>query len=135
MDKLIAIYRFKNPANDLNYSKGSYYLLHVLTNEGAVKPDLLEKFCHDYDVENPAEEIGLGPFESVDDITKFCFYICDELRLPYVGLLSMDEFNSIIEESSKVSDLLEALHSDGNLIENISITQKKSFFQKVFDRK
>lgn len=134
MDKLIAIYRFKNPTNDHNYSKGSYYLLHVLTNEGAIKSEQLEKFCYEYNVENPSDEIGLGPFESVDEITKFCFYICDELKLPYIGLHSMDEFNSIIEESSKVSDLMDSLHSDGNLIENISVTQKKSFLQKVFDR-
>ncbi|PIK16493.1 hypothetical protein [Halobacteriovorax sp. JY17] len=134
MDKLIAIYRYKSPMNDLSHSQGSYYLLHVLTNEGAIKPEQLEKYCYEFNVQNPENEIGLGPFISVDEITKFCFYICDEMKLPYISLHSMDEFNSIIEESSKVSDLLDSLNNRGNLIENISVTQRKSFLQKVFDR-
>lgn len=134
MDKLIAIYRYKNPTSDLDRTVGSYYLLHLLTDEGAIKPEQLEKYCHEFNVNDPKDEIGLGPFESVDDITKFCFYICDEMRLPFVSLHSMEEFNSIIEDSSKVNDLLDSLHNGGNLIENISITQKKSLFQKVFDR-
>ena len=135
MDKLIAIYRYKSPRSDFSHNEGSYYLLHLLTDEGAIKPEYLEKYCSEYNVQNPEDEIGLGPFLSVDEITKFCFYICDEMKLPYVSLHSMDEFNSIIEESSKVSDLMDSLHNTGNLIENISITQKKSLFQKVFDRR
>jgi len=134
MDKLIAIYRYKNPYNELEQSKGSYYLLHLLTDEGALKPELMHRYCQEFDVDKPQGEVGFGPFESVDEITKFCFHISEDLRLPYIGLHSMDEFNTILEESSKVSDLLEALSSGGNILENIAITQRKTFLQRVFDR-
>ncbi len=133
MEKLIAIYKHRNQISDLSNLEGGFYLVNVLSSTGPLKRDFIEKLYSNFFVTREADG-ELGPFESLEDLSKFCFTICDELKLPYITLHSLDEFNTIIEDSSNVSELMSALRNGGNLLENISITQRRSFFERVLNR-
>mgnify|MGYP000542505734 CR=1 FL=1 len=133
MEKLIAIYKHRAQFSDSSSLEGGFYLINVLSSNGPLKREFVEKLYSNFFV---TREVGseLGPFESLEDLSKFCFTICDELKLPYITLHSLEEFNAVIEESSNVSELVNALRDGGNLLENISITQKKSLFERVLNR-
>lgn len=133
MEKLIAIYKHRPQVSLVSNLEGGFYLINVLSSTGPLKREFIEKLYGDFFVTREISD-EFGPFESLEELSKFCFSICDELKLPYITLHSLEEFNTLIEESSSVNDLLEGLKSNGNLLENISITQKKSFFERVLNR-
>jgi hypothetical protein len=133
MEKLIAIYKHRNQISDSPNLEGGFYLVNVLSSNGPLKRDFIEKLYSNYFVTREASS-ELGPFESLEDLSKFCFSICDELKLPYITLHSLEEFNTLIEDSSDVKSLLDSLKNGGNLLENVAITQKKSLFDKVLNK-
>ena len=133
MEKLIAIYKHRAQLSDISDLEGGFYLINVLSSTGPLKRDFIEKVYNEFFVARSVSK-DIGPFDSLEDLSKFCFKICDELKLPYITLHSLEEFNSVVEESSNLSELLSGLKNGGNLLENVSITQKKSFFERVLNR-
>lgn len=134
MEKLVAIYKYKSHQIDGELSGGAYFLMSILSSEGPLKKEFLDKMTNDFFLVSSSEGSDYGPFESLEDLSKFCFSVCTELKLPYVTLHSLDELNGIIEKSATVGELVSSLQVEGNLLENVAITQKKSLIQRVFDR-
>ncbi|WP_127714867.1 hypothetical protein [Halobacteriovorax sp. HLS] len=130
MDKLIAIYKHRTEFNSKDRSAAGFYLINVISSSGPLKKDFLDKIYADFFLTRENED-EFGPFESLEDLSKFGFAICDELKLPYISLHSLEEFNGLIEDSSNLTELLEGLNCRGNILENLAVTQKKSFFERV----
>ncbi|OUR96359.1 hypothetical protein A9Q84_08365 [Halobacteriovorax marinus] len=134
MNKLIAIYKYKSHVVEGELSGGAYFLMSMLSEDGPLEKNLLDKISNDFFLVSSTVGEDYGPFESLEDLSKFCFSICTELKSPYVTLHSLEEFNALIEKSANLTELLSDLQSEGNLLENVAITQKKSLMQRVFDR-
>jgi hypothetical protein len=133
MEKLIAIYKHRTQLSDVSDLEGGFYLINILSSTGPLKRDFIEKIYSEFFVARSKTK-DIGPFDSLEELSKFCFKICDELKLPFITLHSLEEFNTVVEESSNLTELLSGLKNGGNLLENVSVSQKKSFFDRVLHR-
>ena len=114
--------------------QGHYYLIHFIHAHGSVEADLGWGIYEElFGRKNSNYPQYLGPFDGLDDITKFCFRICDEAAEPQVNILSLQEFNQVIEASATIDVLKERLPTLGNIISNPDADAKKGLFGKLFN--
>ncbi|RPJ73761.1 MAG: hypothetical protein EHM20_11715 [Alphaproteobacteria bacterium] len=73
----------------------------------------------------------IGPFESTDQLNQFSFQLCEEFNAAKVSLLSVQEYNSLMETTQTASDFHRGLQEIGNVMENIE-RKKKGFLSRFF---
>lgn len=130
IDYLIGVYQYFNPFPE--EERGSaYYLLYLLDQRGVLEKEdaknLFKENNPDYDLKSK----WIGPFESLDNINQFAFLLCEKLDAQKISLLSVPEYNGLLEQTLHASDFHRDLLEKGNIIENID-KKDKSFFQKLF---
>lgn len=130
LPKLTLIYGPFKKANRLQGSE----IMAIFNQEGLVEENILEEeFLQLFNHE--PQEIGEGTiaaFDSLEDIQKFGFNICQKLRNSGVSLVSLDDYNSLVSESHKIEDLKEKLEERGNFLKNPDV-EKAGFFNKIFN--
>jgi hypothetical protein len=73
----------------------------------------------------------IGPFESTDQLNQYAFQLCEELNAQKVTLLSVQEYNALLESSQTAADFHRDLLLQGNVMENIE-RKKKGFLSRFF---
>ena len=114
-------------------SPGARYFIYKCFNEtGVLEKETLEQHYFDFVGGELLEDTPLtGPFPSLEDITKFGFQVCQEMDLPSVGLMSIEEFNQALSTSESAAGLISNLPNVSNMIENPE-HGKGGFFGKIF---
>jgi hypothetical protein len=130
IDYLVGVYSFFNPFPE-DETGSAYYLLHLLDQRGVLeKNDAKKLFTETY----PHFELKskfLGPFESIDTLNQFSFMLCEKLDAQKISLLSVQEYNSLLEQTQQASDFHRDLLEKGNVLENID-KKEKGFLKKLF---
>lgn len=135
VEYIVGIYNNFNPFPEIPEDLG-YYFLYLLDQKGLLdfedaKSAYIEKFKTDSD--HPAFKKGLiGPFESIESVNQYSFLLCEKLNAAKVSLLSVAEYNLLLESSPNSLELHRDLLEKGNVIENIERKEKKGFLSKLF---
>jgi hypothetical protein len=130
IDYIIGVYQYFNPFPE-DESGSAYYLLYLLDQRGLLeKSDAIKLFQEKYPNETLKSK-WLGPFDSVDNLNQFAFILCEKLNARKINLLSVQEYNSLLEQTINASDFHQHIIEMGNVFENID-RKEKGFFKKLF---
>jgi hypothetical protein len=134
IEYIVGIYNYVNPSPDLG-NESAFYLLYLLDEKGMLERDIAEKlFAMNFDeVGKDAEKIpgAIGPFLSLDKVNQYAFALCEELNAAKVSLLSVEEYNTLFENTQLAPDFHRDLLEKGNVMENIE-RKKKGFLGRFF---
>ena len=78
------------------------------------------------------DEGTIGPFSNLETIQKFSFNLCQKLGNKGASLVSLDDYNELLNASFKVEDFKSRLEEKGNLIHNPE-AGKSGIFNKIFN--
>lgn len=136
-DTVFAIYKYLT-SDGLEGEQGdpSYYLIRVFDNTGSIESaQLFDLFREVY----PEVEVGsrakyVGPFPNLTVVNKFSFGLCEVLDANRICLLSVMDYNSIVDSTSNIADLTDKMLAAGNVIENIEKGERsKGLLNKFFN--
>src|SRR5690606_32445979 len=85
---------------------GSFYIIHFVHSHGSIDHELVwSLFDEMFGKKTSQLPQYYGPFDSLEQLTQFCFRLCDETREAQVNLLTLEEFNQVIESSTHIHTL------------------------------
>ena len=135
IEYVVGIYNFFNPFPE-DEQESYYYLLYLLDEKGILEREVaLQIFKEHYSsveiagLKTPSNTIG--PFLTLEKLNQYAFALCEELNASKISLLSVQEYNSLLEYGQQASDFLRDLLEKGNVLENIERKQK-SFLSRFF---
>lgn len=109
--------------------QGIYCVLDAIDETGQFDFSMLKKYIED-DENGLSSEASLGRFLDVEQMTKICFQVCQDIDASRLILLSVDDYNEAIKNASDLSELKKNLKSYGNSLVNID--RKRGFFKRIF---
>lgn len=134
IEYIVGVYNFTNPHPELG-GESAYYLLYLLDEKGLLEKETASKLFKDRfdEAGTTAEAIAgaIGPFLSLDKVNQYAFSLCEELNAAKVSLMSVEEYNSLFENTQLASDFHRDLLEKGNVMENIE-RKKKGFLGRFF---
>jgi hypothetical protein len=135
VDYIVGIYNQFNPFPEDSSYQG-YYLLYLLDQKGFLSTEEAIKIYNEkfklLDDSKAFKKGYIGPFESLETINQFAFLLCENLNAQKVSLLSVPEYNTILESTEQAFDFHRDLLEKGNVLENID-HKKKGFFKRLFN--
>lgn len=108
-----------------------YYLTHLFDEKGHLDYDQIVQLYNDQYTHPCHGRKSIGPFESLEELNKFSFKLCEEFDFSFISLISSGEYNAVLESVVDADELLAKLVQSGNILENID-RGKKSIFKKLF---
>lgn len=128
MSSLYLVYQQKLAIDSENSDDLSEYSpLCFFDERGDLPSELQQKILEKYH-----EEIsGLVSFEN---LKKFAYYVCKELRAPEVYLLSTKDFNLGIESIDKIHELRDLFIRFGTEVINQESPKRGGLLDKIFSR-
>jgi hypothetical protein len=131
---IIGVYNYINASPEI-HSDSAYYLLYLLDEKGLLDKSAAHKLYEDrFKSELTSSDIHqnmIGPFASTEALNQFGFQLCEELNAEKVSLLSVQEYNGLMESTQTASDFHRDLQEIGNVMENIE-RKKKGFLSRFF---
>lgn len=135
IEYIVGVYNNFNPFPEEG-DESYFYMLYLLDEKGLLEKEgaqklFKERFLSEHleGVKSPANMIG--PFLALENVNQFAFALCEELNAAQVSLLSVSEYNSMLENSQQASDFHRDLLEKGNVMENIE-RKKKGFLSRFF---
>ena len=119
IEYIVGVYNYINAFPEL-HSDSAYYLLYLLDEKGLLDRSVAdklyeEKFKTDLSSGNIHARMT-GPFESTDQLNQFAFQLCEEMNAAKVSLLSVQEYNALLESTQTASDFHSDLLLKGNVM-------------------
>lgn len=71
-------------------------------------------------------------FQNFDDLKDFVFDLCRERNADRAVLLTFEQFNEAIEDSSNAEELINHLATKGESLENLAVDEGKGLLGKIF---
>lgn len=135
IDQIIGIFNQFNPIPE-DLSANGFYLLYLLDQKGFLSHELAQKLYLDKfkmgEFTSVFSKGYIGPFENLNSLNQYAFLLCEELNAEKVSLISVQEYNTFLENNQQASDFHLDLLEKGNVMENIE-HKKKSFFSRLFN--
>ncbi len=135
IDYIVGIYHhfILNPAEQY---EPYYFLLYLLDEKGMLEMEgardlFKEKFASDLSTLEKVPNNIIGPFISLEKLNQYSFALCEELNAAQINLLSVVDYNSMLENHQVDRDFHRDLLEKGNVIENIE-RKKKGFLSRFF---
>ncbi len=135
IDYIVGIYHHfvLSPAEE---TEPNYFLLYLLDEKGMLElegaRDLFkEKFASELISHQKVPNNVIGPFVSLETLNQYSFALCEELNAAQINLLSVVDYNALLENHQVSSDFHRDLLEKGNVIENIE-RKKKGFLSRFF---
>ncbi len=143
IEYIVGIYHYLNVAKEEN-AEAAYFLLYLLDDKGLLEIDIAHKlyqekfkdkfqneFNREFNNDTKSPSRAIGPFESVDHLNQFAFLLCEEMNAAKVSLLSVAEYNTLLENTHQSADFFRDLIDKGNVMENIE-RKKKGMISRFF---
>jgi hypothetical protein len=134
---IVGVYNYINANPELN-SDSAYFLLYLLDQRGILdRQEAVKLYDEHFKSKLMSDELMvssskmIGPFESTDLLNQFAFQFCEVLNAEKVTLISVQEYNTLLEGSQTASDFHRDLLLQGNVMENIE-RKKKGFLSRFF---
>lgn len=129
-ESIVMIYDYKEGAE---VKPSAYYLLYAFDETGLLEVDNMIDVYEEFTQKEPeADLMPLGPFESLNTLNQFAFKVCERNDGALVSLLSVKDYNQIMEEASSGSTLFQEFIEKGNKIENLDHKGKRGILGKIF---
>ena len=136
-DTVFAIYKYlTSDGIEGEQVDPSYYLIRVFDNTGIVESaQLFDLFSEIYpEVEVSSRAKYVGPFSNLTIVNKFAFGLCEELDANRICLISIMDYNVIIDSTTNITDLTDKMLAAGNVIENIEKGERsRGLLNKFFN--
>ena len=100
-----------------------------LIDETTLEEEYLNVMNHEPSV---LDEGTIGPFSNLETIQKFSFNLCQKLGNKGTSLVSLDDYNDLLNASFKVEDFKNRLEEKGNFISNPE-AGKSGILNKIFN--
>lgn len=126
MSKLFAVY-MKSNENDLI----KYRILYFFNELGTLNPIELVKCFEGIYGKKIENETLIGTFESFEELSRYCFSVSDYYNARSVNIVSIEEFNFLIEKSSNISEFVSHVENTGEQMKNPD-SRKSGFFKNMF---
>ena len=131
---IVGIFNFINVFPELS-GEPAYYLLYLLDEKGLLDKSTALKLYQEHFKSSLTEDFLhpklIGPFESMDRLNQFAFQLCEEQNAEKISLISVQEYNNLLEGAQIASDFHRDLLQQGNVMENIE-HKKKGFLSRFF---
>jgi hypothetical protein len=111
------------------YQMESYQVFHAFNSQGSMDEKSLHSAYKAIIGGEPSFlDLGtIGSFNSIEDLQKFSFHLCQELGSNAVNLISSEDYNKAFDQAYTEQEFLKNLSECGNKIENLD-KNKKGFF-------
>ena len=135
LESIVGIYNFFNP-QPLEQSESYYYLLYILDEKGALELDeakalFNENFKSDIVLISHKNSKLIGPFSTVEKLDQYAFALCEHYNAAKINLLSVDEYNGLLENHQEAELFHKDVLEKGNVITNIE-RKKKGILSRFF---
>lgn len=130
IESIVMIYDYKEGAET---NPSAYYLLHAFDETGVIEIEPMIDVYEEFIQKQPElSKMPLGPFESLNFLNQFAFKICEKIDGSVVSLLSVQDYNQIMEEATNGTSLFHDFVEKGNRIENLDHKSKGGILGKIF---
>ncbi len=135
IEYVVGIYNYFNPFPE-DGSEPYYYMLYLLDEKGLLEKEgalklFDERFTSSELEGHRSPPNTIGPFISLEKLNQYAFALCEEVNAAQVSLLSVSEYNTMLENSQQATDFHRDLLEKGNVMENIE-RKKKGFLSRFF---
>lgn len=135
IEYIVGVYNNYNPYPEEGHEP-HFYMLYLLDEKGLLEKEGAKKLFKERFLSEHLEDVKcppnmIGPFLAQENINQFAFALCEELNAARVSLLSVSEYNAILESTQNASDFHRDLLEKGNVMENIE-RKKKGFLGRFF---
>lgn len=122
-----AIYTYLHEGQ-LNGVSPGYYIIHIFDDRGYCDREVLEEVYVE-SFHSDLEGQFVGPFDGVSHIRDFCFRLSTSLKSK-VFLISVEDYNQVLEKSSESSDLLDEFRTSAQEVEDLDISSSQRIWSK-----
>jgi hypothetical protein len=135
IEYIVGVYNFFNPFPE-DGLESYYYLLYLLDEKGILEKEAADKLFEERFYVDEVKGLKapyntIGPFVSLETLNQYSFALCEELNAAKISLLSVQEYNLLLDQSQQASDFHRDLLEKGNVMENIE-RKKKGFLNRFF---
>lgn len=134
VDYLVGIYTNEMLVED---NQETYYILYLLDDKGPYDINKAWKlYLDEFSAIKDAELVDemIGPFASYEKLNQYAFTLCERLNAAKISLVSVSEYNTMLESTQSTTDFRRSLFEQGNILENIERKNKKSgFLSRLFE--
>lgn len=126
---LSLIYHFQSSHNqDGDFRPARYRVVYFFSEQGFLE----EAFLREMSKTIPDADHQSLTFLSLDDLKEFALRVAQELTLPDVRLISVQDYNIGLDGAKDLASLKKVFQQFGDLIANENTSKKKSIFGKLF---
>lgn len=129
-ESIVMIYDYKEGGE---VKPSAYYLLYVFDEAGLLDSEPMINVYEELIQKQPeGEGMPFGPFESLNFLNQFAFKVCEKNNEAMVSLLSVNDYNQVMEQATSGSNLFQEFVERGNRIENLDHKSKGGILGKIF---
>jgi hypothetical protein len=126
MKSLFVLYR---------YDTNAYYTLsYAFDSKGILEAEYLYASAKEFTggKVNFTNAPSIQGFQNFDELKDFVFDLCRERNSDRAVLLTFEQFNEAIDESTNSEELLSNLAGKGESLENLGLEENKGLLGKIF---
>lgn len=130
-ETIYAVYKYITA--DVATSAPAYYLFRCFDHLGPIDAETMHsRFKELFPEEQMVSTPYFGPFPNLSVLNQFAFSLAEELNANKACLLSLSDFNSLLDCVGSIAELSENMIEVGTVIDNINKSDKrKSIFSKI----
>jgi hypothetical protein len=116
------------------YHKLAYYFIHLFNEDGQLDNETLDAtYSNFFSISRPSKiySHGIGPFNSIGDLQKYSFNLCQTLKSQEIVILSVEKYNQAVDNVFNSEKFLQSLLEQGETIHNIDIG-KNNIWNRIF---
>lgn len=134
IEYLVSIYTNEIITED---NQETFYILYLLDDKGPYDINKAWKLYLDEfsAIKDATLTDGMiGPFASFEKLNQYAFTLCERLNAARISLVSVSEYNTMLESTQNTADFKRNLFEEGNVLENVERKNKKSgFLSRLFE--
>lgn len=139
-EKLICIFNFFDQSKLRKFKKNNdeintpgFYIVHLFSEYEMIQFTHIEKIIPEKQLITNSEINLVGPFDSLDELNKTTYQICEQRNAISVNIISLENFNSSVVSVMKRTDLFDQLCQIGEVFKNVNSDLKQGIFDKFFN--
>lgn len=123
------IYNFQTSQNlDGDFKPASYCVVYFFSDDGFLEQSLLKEMSKTV----PDADHERLTFLNLDDLKAFALRVCQEVSVPAVRLLSVQDYNIGLDGAKDLATYQTIFTRYGEMVQNEAATKKKGLFGKLF---
>jgi len=80
------------------------------------------------------EDEIIGPFQNIEEVRRFSYLLCQKLNCECTSLISVDDFNRCVSESSNKHEVLTKVNQISDSLDNLDADKSRGFFDRILSR-